>query len=382
MNNKKHFNLGKKAIILGVLAVVILFVSSATAVPQVHGSITVEKLDEVERMETITNILSEQIDIENLDSEKTTIDSIFILATVTEQIISMVKNSERKLDASTILSSFEKIEIGEIDEKDIISKTQDCLGLLSITIDEMIVEKDRSKEEITVFTNLKTYLLKLQSLIDNDASNIDKYNEEENVGLLQRLVTIILLLLIIPFMILSGIISGLIGVLGGVVRGIFALVKLVILLFAGMQSALTLTAFFVILMGIMSKISINLFSRIGAPLLSIIISRMVPAIGKLLGGLSLAVHSLIALLIILAIPLSIVLIVVLLVVLLGDGGGITSILAPVLESLFGILITIPGLEDILLQVWTWLEDNLQDWPEWPFVAQNMLIKRSVIVDRI
>ena len=382
MNNKKHFNLRKQAVVLGVLAVVILFVSSATAVPQVHGSITVEKLDEVERMETITNILSEQIDIENLDSEKTTIDSIFILATVTEQIISMVKNSERKLDAPTIISSFEKIEIGEIDEKDIISKTQDCLGLLSITIDEMIVEKDRSKEEITAFTNLKTYLLKLQSLIDNDASNIDKYNEEENVGLLQRLVTIILILLIIPFMIFNGMISGLIGVLGGVVRGIFALVKLVILLFAGMQSVLTLTAFFVILMGIMSKISINLFSRIGAPLISIIISRMVPAIGSFLAGLSLAVHSLIALLIILAIPLSIVLIVVFLVVLLGDGGGITSILAPVLESLFGILITIPGLEDILLQIWTWLEDNLQDWPEWPFVFQNMLIKRSVIVDRI
>jgi len=382
MNNKKHFNLRKKAVILGVLAVVILFVSSATAVPQVHGSITVEKLDEVERMETITNILSEQIDIENLDSEKTSIDSIFLLATVSEQIISMVKNSDRRLDASTIPSSLEKIEIREIDEKDIISKTLDCLGLLSITIDEIIVEKDRSKKEITVFTNLKSYLLKLESLVDSDASNIDKYNEEEKVGLLQRLITIILMLLIIPFMILSGIISGVIGVLGGVVRGIFALIKLVTLFFAGLQSALTITAFFVILMGICSKIGINLFSRIGAPLLSIIISRMVPAIGKLLGGLSQAVHSIIALLIILAIPLSIVLIVVLLVVILGEGGGIASILAPVLESLFGILITIPGLEDILLQVWTWLEDNLQDWPEWPFVNQDILTKKCVIIDRI
>ena len=66
MNNKKHFNLRKKAVILGVLAVVILFVSSATAVPQVHGSITVEKLDEFERVKTISSILSEEVNIENL----------------------------------------------------------------------------------------------------------------------------------------------------------------------------------------------------------------------------------------------------------------------------------------------------------------------------
>ena len=369
MHNKRNFKLGKKAIIIGVIAVALLFVSSATAVPQTHGSIVVEKLDKIETVKTISSILSETIDIENLDSDEVTIGSVFILAAVTEQIILMAKNPDSKLDASAIQSAAEQVEIGEIDEKDIISKTQDCLDLLSITIDEMIAEKDRSKEEIAVFNILKTYLLKLQSLIDDEASNSDKPNEKEKEGLLQRLVTIILILLLIPFMILKGVISGLIGIIGGVIRGICALVKLVILLFAGLQSALTLTAFFVIFMGITSKIGINLFSRIGAPLLAIIISRMIPAVGSFLGGLSLAAHSLTALLIILAIPLSIALIVVLLVVLLGEGGGVTSILAPVLASIFGILITIPGLEDILQQMWTWLEDNLQDWPEWPFGTQ-------------
>ena len=379
MYNKKHFNLGKKAVILGVLAVVILFVSSATAVPQVHGSIAVEKLDDIERVKTISSILSEQIDIENLDSDETTISSVFILATVTEQIISMAKNPDSKLDASAIQNAVEQVKAGEIDEKDIISKTQDCLNLLSITIDEMLAEKDRSKEEITVFNILKTYLLKLQSLIDNEASNSDTANEKEKEGLLQRLVTIILILLLIPFMILKGVISGLIGIIGGVIRGIFALVKLVILLFVGLQSALTLTAFFVIFMGIMSKIGINLFSRVGAPLLAFILARMIPAVGSFLGGLSLAVHSLTALLIILAIPLSIALIIVLLVILLGEGGGMVAILAPVLETIFGILITIPGLEDILQQIWTWLEDNIQDWPEWPFGTQVVLTKRSVAI---
>ena len=374
MHNKRNFKLGKKAIIIGVIAVALLFVSSATAVPQTHGSIVVEKLDKIETAKTISSILSETIDIENLDSDEVMIDSVFMLAVVTEQIIAMARNPDGDLDISAIQSAAEKIEREEIDEKDVILKTQDCLDLLSTTIDEMLTEKELSNEELILFKTLKTYVLKMQSLIDDEVLNSDISTGQEKEGLIQKLLSIILILLLIPFMILNGVINGVIGIIMGVLRCISALIRLVILFFAGAQSILTLTAFFVIFMGIMSRIGLKLFANIAAPILALITARLIPAIGTLLGGLSLAVHSLVALLIIFAIPIAIAMIIIVL-----GGGDMTATLASVLETVFGVLILVPGLEDILHQMWDWLEANIQNWPEWPFETQTVLAKRIATI---
>ena len=372
MHNKKNFKLGKKVIIIGVIAVALLFVSSATAVPQTHGSIVVEKLDKIEKVKTISSILSETIDIENLDSDEVMIDSVFMLAVVTEQIISMARNPDDDLDISAIQSAAEKIEREEIDEKDVILKTQDCLDLLATTIDEMLTEKELSNEELILFKTLKTYVLKMQSLIDDEVLNSDISTEREKGGLIQKLLSIILILLLIPFMILKGVINGVIGIIMGVLRCISALIRLVILFFAGAQGMLTLTAFFVIFMGIMSRIGLKLFANIAAPIFALITARLIPAIGALFGGLSLAVHSLVALLIVFAIPIAIAMIIVVL-----GGEDITATLASVLEAIFGILILVPGLEDILHQMWDWLEENIQNWPEWPFGTQQTVLAKGI-----
>ena len=372
MHNKKNFKLGKKVIIIGVIAVALLFVSSATAVPQTHGSIVVEKLDKIEKVKTISSILSETIDIENPDSDEVMIDSVFMLAIVTEQIISMARNPDDDLDISAIQSAAEKIEREEIDEKDVILKTQDCLDLLATTIDEMLTEKELSNEELILFKTLKTYVLKMQSLIDDEVLNSDISTEQEKGGLIQKLLSIILILLLIPFMILKGVINGVIGIIMGVLRCISALIRLVILFFAGAQGMLTLTAFFVIFMGIMSRIGLKLFANISAPIFALITARLIPAIGALFGGLSLAVHSLVALLIVFAIPIAIAMIIVVL-----GGEDITATLASVLEAIFGILILVPGLEDILHQMWDWLEENIQNWPEWPFGTQQTVLAKRI-----
>lgn len=336
MRNGKRIKLGKKAIILGAIVVALLFVSSATAVPQTNGSVVVEKLDEIEKIETIYSILSEEIDIENLDSDETTIGTVFMLVAVAEQIISMARDPDGDLDVSAIQSAVEKIDREEINEKDVILKTQDCLDLLSTTIDEMLTEKELSNEELIAFRTLKTYVLKLQSMTDGAALNSNISTEKGGEGLLQKLISIILIILLIPFMILKGVISGVIGIIAGTLRGIGALIKLVVLLFAGVQSMLTLTAFFVIFIGIMSRIGIKLFAAVGAPIFAIIISRLIPTIGSILGGLSIAVHSLVALLIILAIPLSIALIVGIIILLLGEEENQPEILALILETISGI----------------------------------------------
>jgi len=376
MENKKNFKLGKKAIIIGVMVVALLFVSSSTAVSQTQGSIVVEKLDKIEEVKTISSILSETIDIENLDSDEVTIDSVFMLATVTEQIISMVRNQDGDLDISSIKIAAEKIEREKVDEKDVIFKTQGCLDLLSTKIDEMLTEKELSNEEIILFKTLKTYVLKMQSLIDGEVLNSNMSTEQEKEGFIQKFLLIILIILLIPFMILKGGIKGVIGITMGVLRCISALIKLTILFFAGAQGMLTLSAFFVIFMGVMSRIGFKLFSNVAAPILSIITARLVPAIGSLLGGLSLAVHSLVALLIIFAIPLAIVIIVMVVAMVLGEG-DMTATLASLLETIFGMLILVPGLEDILHQIWDWLEGNIQNWPEWPFETQTTVLAKRI-----
>ena len=378
MHNKKNFKLGKKAIIIGAIVLVLLFVSSATAVPQTHGSIVVEKLDKIEKANTISSILSETIDIEKLDSDEVMIDTVFMLAVVTEQIIFIARNPDCDLDISAIQSAAEKIEREKIDEKDVILKTQNCLNLLSTTINEMLTEKELSNEELILFKTLKTYVLKMRPLIDEEVLNSDISTEQEKEELIQKLLSIILILLLIPFMILSGVINGVTGIIRGVLRCISALIRLVILFFAGAQSMLTLTAFFVIFMGIMSKIGLKLFAKIVAPIFALITARLIPAIGKLFGGLSLAVHSLVALLIIFAIPIAIAMIIVVVAIILG-GGDTTATLASILETVFGILILVPGLEDILHQMWDWLEENIQNWPEWPFETQTVLTKKIATI---
>jgi len=241
-----------------------------------------------------------------------------------------------------------------------------------------LTEKDLKNEDLILFKTLKTYMLNMQSFINGEVLNSDISTEEETEGLIHKLLSIILILVLIPFMILSGVINGVIGIIRGTLRCIGALSKLVILFFAGAQSMLTLTAFFVIFMGIISKIGLKLFANIVAPIFALITARLIPAIGSLLGGLSLAFHSFIALLIIFAIPIAIAMIIVVVAIVLGGGDTIAT-LASVLETVFGILILIPGLENILHQIWDWLEGNIQNWPEWPFEIQTVLTKKSATI---
>lgn len=303
MYYKNNINLGKKAVILGVLTIVFLFVSSATAVPQVQGSIVVEKLDEIQKVKRISEIFSEEIDLENLN--------------------------------------FDEIEINQI-----------------------FNGKDLSFRDKNVFGTFKIFIQKLQSFMDDESSNSIFPNEKE--GLLKRVMLIILTIIVIPLMIIRGSIKGITGIFKGIINIISSLVKFIILSFCGLQTVLTLVAFSLITIGIMSKRSTIFFSKIGAPLLGFIVARMTPAIGSFLGGLIVSIYSILAIFIIFAIPLSLVLIVVLLFLLLGEGGASAAILSPIIEKIFGKLIDVPGMIYFLEDIWIWFEDNFQDWPSWPY----------------
>lgn len=61
MVNNGCLGLRKKVVVLCAISIALLFVSSATAVPQVNGSIAIEKIDKVTRMETTFRTIYEKI---------------------------------------------------------------------------------------------------------------------------------------------------------------------------------------------------------------------------------------------------------------------------------------------------------------------------------
>jgi hypothetical protein len=306
MNNKNHFNLRKKAVMLGILLSIFLFVSSATAVPQVQGSIVVEKLDDIEKFNKISEILSDDLYLEKINNN--------------------------------------------------------IIGL-----NELFNNKDLSFNEKSVIGSFKIIINKLQSIVDDESSNRIFPNEKE--GLLKRVMIVILSLIIIPLMILKGSIKGIAGIFKGIFNIIFSLVKFIFLSFCGIQTILTLIALSMISIGIMSKKTTIFFSQIGAPLIGFIVARMTPAMGSFIGGLIVLIYSIVAILITFAIPLSLVLIVVLVILFLREGEGTAAILSPLLEKIFSKLIDVPGMIYFLDQIWSWFEVNFNDWPSWPFEVE-------------
>ena len=69
MSYNGYLGLRKKVVVLCTISIALLFISSATAVPQVNGSIAVEKIDKFAKIETIFRALSEKINnlLENND---------------------------------------------------------------------------------------------------------------------------------------------------------------------------------------------------------------------------------------------------------------------------------------------------------------------------
>jgi hypothetical protein len=108
---------------------------------------------------------------------------------------------------------------------------------------------------------------------------------------------------------LKGLITGAISLISGLIRTVLAIIKLTILSVAGIQGILTITGLFVIFLGLMTKLGFKIFSLISSPVLSAIVLRIIPALGSLMGGLSLIIHSIVGLAIIGALPVLLIILI-------------------------------------------------------------------------
>jgi len=308
MYKSKYFGFGKKSIIFCSIIISLLFISSATAVPQVNGSVTIDKLDELNQNRILLNLFSTNIDLSDLDSESTKISALYIFSTIIGLEINMIDDSNYNQDKINIIS--EKVKNDEIDEKDIIEETKNCIVSLSYAINNIQKENDFTNEEYESIEVLNGMVLKIASLYINKFYNNNGIIKENNVllenGVLQKLLSLILTVLQLIVTILKAILQGFFTLFGGLIRTIGAIIGIIVLILADFQTILVLTGLYMISLGVLSKNIIKTLASVGAPIFAAISAFLSVAIGSLLGSLSAVVFSILGVLIILAIPIALV----------------------------------------------------------------------------
>ena len=154
-----------------------------------------------------------------------------------------------------------------------------------------------------------------ENISDKISSSIYSFFEENfdnqitSEIVIQKFIGLLNILIILPIILLKGLITGAISLISGLIRTVLAIIKLTILSVAGIQGVLTITGLFVIFLGLMTKLGFKIFSSISSPILSTIVLRLIPALGSLMGGLSLIVHSIVGIAIMGALPVLLVILI-------------------------------------------------------------------------
>lgn len=244
---------------------------------------------------------------------------------------------------------------------------------------ELFINKMKDRNNQIDFDEISNDIIDIETIIGDDNTLLIKIkncinsltNGIGNLGLVQKLLSILIILMIVPILMFTGATIGLSGLIIGFIRVIGKLVKIMLTIFAGLQSGLTISAFVVIFIGIISKFVIKLFSIIGAPISAIITSILTVLTGSLLGNISLVLSSIIALLLIFAIPLIIAGAVLLLYYLNSQeepdaDPPESSLFIDVIYTSFNALLKIPGTENILHVIWILIGNHYDILPDWPF----------------
>jgi len=202
------------------------------------------------------------------------------------------------------------LENDGIDEKDVISDTKDCIISLSNTIDIIQNNKELNNEEYTSLNTLNNYISIINTLFTNKFYNNNDIIKDNTIllenGVLQRLISLILTILQFIVTILKAILQGFYTLFGGLIRTIGAIIGIIVLIFAELQTILLLTGLYIISLGVLSKDIIKTLTGIGAPIFAAISAFLSIAFGNLLGSFSAAIFSIIGVIIILAIPIALV----------------------------------------------------------------------------
>ncbi len=307
MFKNKYFRFGKYSLSILSITITLLFISSVTAVPQANGSLMVDKINEINQKNKLFDFLIDNINLHEIDSDDENLKSIFILSRIIDYEIEMIDSSSINInfdDFSNILDNT------EIDEYDLIDETKNCITALSNNIVNIEGYNDFSDEERNSIELLRIMLSKMNSVFINKFYNNNGIIKENDIlldnGLLRNIISLILTVLQFIVTILQAILQGFFTLFGGLLRTIGAIVGIIILILADIQTILLLTGLYLISLGVLSRNIIKTLASIGAPIFAAISAFLSIAIGSLLGSFSAIAFSILGVVIILAIPIALV----------------------------------------------------------------------------
>jgi hypothetical protein len=364
---KDHKN---KAIILSVCAISLVFLSSVTSVPLIHGSTAIQGFEENQGSRDLSLFLSPQYIARVTQGQ-------YMMNTLTNQIIQSLFYSHSPLDVTPFQMAANNIYSENLNKENSVSLLHENTVLLSNYI------LDQSSHSPQISSLSQNLLTSLQGIIDQLSFFLDILKDRTthiddqstpwitNQNLVaQNLINLVMLIILIILFLLDGgfiaiIMGAASGILSAIVFVLGAIAGTIILLLLGLQGILSFAAIFVFLLGILSKVVINVLSTLGAPLLAYLTWKLTGIIGGILGHVSLALLSLAALLLLLGLPIAFGLVILALAG--GDGGDTNTTRLPVImELVFSVLVQIPGLEEPLQNLWMRLGERIDTLPEWPF----------------
>jgi hypothetical protein len=296
--------------LFGSILIVIMLLSTVTAVPQQHGSILNDQIDKKQQLETFVDSISELEE----NNEGAVIYAHFLL-NVADNLLDQLNEGKDsiQLTEAMVLESLPNAD-ESMNADGVMIQAENTLTTLQLALEDLTIttENEENPMDISIINTLISLLI---SFIRNNIGNGDS-SIGNGRGLLSILKTIFGVLGSILGVILKALFQGVSILIGGIIKAIVALVTIVILIIAGFQTVLTIGAFFLIFMGFMSNIGLRAFSIIASPIFALLSAQFSISVGKLLGGISMALFSVLGFLVFFALPL---LLIAGLIFLLGDG---------------------------------------------------------------
>ena len=369
--SKEKKNHKSKVIALSVFAISLIFLSSVTSVPLIHGSTTIQGLEEKQDSRDLSLFLSSQYLAQVTQGQH-------MMHILTNQIIKSLFYSHSPPDIAPFQQAANDTSSEGLHKEHSISLLQDNAALLSTYILGQSHSPSISPTSQNLLTSLQGIINQLSFFLETlkDRTNQPddhsaSWSINQNLAAQALINLVMLIIMVILFLLDGGFIAIILGAASGIISAIVfvlgAIVGTLFLLIMGLQGILSFAAIFVFLLGIVSKVVIKVLSTLGAPLLAYLTWKLTGILGGVLGYVSLAVLSGAALLLFLSLPIGLGL--VILTFIQGDGGdNNTTRLPDIMELIFSVLLQIPGLEKPLQNLWMRLGERIDTLPEWPFDA--------------
>jgi len=284
--------------VLGAFFIVSLLISSVTAVPQQNAEVLNEQIDKKEQMDMFIDFIER-----SQNSETSPIMFMSFLLNIADQLVLKIQNQPDSFEFSEeILCNALPDTDERISEEDISIHTISTLETLQDTITEL----DDNDEQRMDLSFIKTLIALLISFIKEkllggeDTSDDGDDSTNDWISTLKEILSVLASILVF---LLKGLLKGISLLVGGILRIIGAILTIVVLMLAGLQTILTTSGFLLVFMGFISKIAIKIFSVIAAPVFALLAAQVTVSLGTLLGGLSMALHAILAFVLIFAIPI-------------------------------------------------------------------------------